>query len=408
MLIPTVLTAISLAINLSAAAELPLFRDFPSLGKAISRVEILHGPTPLGPMPMLEARLYSEVGKPAPARPTLMVKRDDISESPLGGNKARKLEFLLADIFGKGARGVVTSGMYGSNHALATAVAAHEYGLKATLILGPQPVTENVRKKLLAFHALGAKLHYHSNRIGMGLDMLWAYLADKIMPGRHPYYIPPGGSNRLGDVGYVNAFLELRDQLGVDGLPDTVVVPVGTMGTSAGLLVGTCLAGVWERVKIAGVNVADPLLTNDGATRSEARRLYNFIRQSADAADRARMPSCNFKSRKAFEFIEQYYAPGYGAAYPNVFSGMELLKQTEGLIVDSTYSAKAFLYFLDQSRHAIASGRALPHMLFWLTYNAYDFDQVINKHHWTNAAEKWRDLPKPFWRLFVEGRPRAQ
>ena len=400
-----VLTALLLSlVSPAQGAELALFRDFPSLGKAIPRFEILTGATPFGAMPKLEARLYTEAGKAVPARTTLLVKRDDLSESPLGGNKARKLEFLLANIFAKGAREVVTSGMYGSNHALATAVAAHEYGLKATLILGPQPVTANVRKKLLTFHALGAKLRFHSNRIGMGLDMLRAFLLDKIVPGRHPYYIPPGGSNRLGDVGYVNAFLELRDQLGVDGLPDKIVVPVGTMGTSAGLLVGTCLAGVWERVKITGVNVADPLLTNDGATRSEARRLYNFLRQSADAADRARMPRCNFKSRKAFEFVEQYYAPGYGAAYPNVFRGMELAKETENIVLDSTYSAKAFLYFLDEARHAVAAGRPLPRMLFWLTYNAYDFDQVINSHKWTNAAEKWRDLPKPFWRLFRDGR----
>ncbi|MBI3541897.1 MAG: pyridoxal-phosphate dependent enzyme [Deltaproteobacteria bacterium] len=373
------------------AAELPLYSHYPSLKKSLARVEIIKEATPLLPMAQLEARIGATPG-------SLWVKRDDISDSPLGGNKARKLEFLLAQVFAHGSDAIVTSGMWGSNHALATAVAAHEYGFKARLILGPQPVTDDVRHKILAMHALGAELRYHGNRIAMGLDMVGQMIASFF--SKKLYYVPPGGSNDVGDLGYVSAFLELFDQVGIEGLPQRIYLPVGTMGTSAGLLVGSCLAGVYERVKIEGVNVADPLLTGDATTRRQAAHLYKFIKKHLDDRERARLPRCDFWSKKAFEFISEYYAPGYGAAKPEVFAGMKVARETESIVLDRTYSGKAWLAFLERVEAEAKSGKPVPKTLFWHTYNSYDLDRTIATHPWKNPDEKWRELPKDFHWMF--------
>ena len=381
-------------------AEIPLFREYPSLKASISREEILNGPTVLAPMPKLEDSLYAEQGKPAASSPRLWIKRDDLSDQALGGNKARKLEFLLADAAAKKAGTLITSGMYGSNHALATAVAAHERGLKSRLILGPQPVTENVKQKLLAFHALGADMHFHSNELTMGLDMVGQSIAATIFPGERLYYIPPGGSNNLGDLGYVNAFLELLDQTGREGLPAHIYVPVGTMGTSVGLLVGSCLGGVYERVRIEGINVADPLLTNNLSTRSQAIHLYKFIRKHLDRADRKRLPKCDFWSEKAYHFNGAYEPPGYGATKPEVFKSIALVRSTENVQLDGTYSGKAMQAMLDDVRKAIAGGKIPEKSLFWLTYDAYDLGNIINTYPWTHPDAKWLDLPPAFHHLF--------
>ncbi len=376
----------------------PLFMTYPGLQGKISRVKILEGSTPLVPMLELEKKLFSDANMPSPQEPLLWVKQDDNSSEELGGNKARKLEFLLAKAVEQKAKKLVTCGMDGSNHALAVAIAGRRFGFEVELILGPQPLTENVKQKLLAFHALGAKIHFHNFRIGMGLEMAGYSLWNKFQ--KDTLYIPPGGSNEIGDLGYVNAFLELVDQVGIEGLPDQIVLPLGSMGTTAGLLVGSCLAGAWEKVKIIGVNVADPMFTTDSATRKQAQKVYNFIRKKLDSASNP-LPECDFAhSKKAFEFVKSYYAPEYGASVPAVHEDMALLERTENMILDGTYSGKAMHYYLDTVRSTLAAGKTPPKMLFWLTYSAYDLNKFIDAHTWTNPEKKWLDLPKSIWKLF--------
>lgn len=399
---PVALTVFALATCASAqpiSERYPLFTAFPSFEARFPRVKLVDGFTPIEAMANLEKKLYFDAGRPAPDQPMLWVKRDDVSTQPLGGNKARKLEFLIADAASRGAKTVITSGMYGSNHALATALAAKDYGLQATLILGPQPVTEDVRKKLLADHALGAKLRYHWNRIGMALDFSTAKIM--AMLSKKLYYIPPGGSNALGELGYVNAFFELTEQLTRDELPKRIYVPVGTMGTAAGLLVGMCLTDNWERTQLVGVGVADPLLTNEYATRAEARSLYKFIRRQLNDADRAKLPACDFMhSKKALEYRTEYYAPGYGASSPALVQSNKLVKDIENITLDETYSGKAMRCLLDDLRQRIQSGLPPVKTMFWLTYDSYDLDLIINAHPWADPAHKWRELPKAFWKFF--------
>jgi len=383
----------------SYAASIPLFQKFPSLEKYFPRVEYLQEATPLTPLSRLESHI---LGHAQVARETrLWIKRDDRSEHLLGGNKARKLEFLMADALQKQSSSIVTSGMFGSNHALATAVASRQLGIQAKLILGPQPISENVRKKLLAFHALGAELRYHGNLATQGIDLFRFSALEPLFHKNAPYYIPPGGSSNLGDLGYVNAFFELLDQTSITELAEHIILPLGSGGTTTGLLVGSCLSEAWEKVQIVGIGVTSPALPNDLKTRLDAIRLYRFIRRHLSAEERKALPKCNFlRSKRAFRYVSDYSQPGYGESSPGIDQTISLLKKTENITLDSTYSGKAMRYLLDRVSASLQIGKTVPKMLFWFTYNSFNLNPLIETHSWSDATHPWRDLPAEFWPIF--------
>ncbi|MCC7440827.1 MAG: pyridoxal-phosphate dependent enzyme [Bdellovibrionales bacterium] len=382
------------------ATDTPLFRAYPSLASRLKRFEILTEPTPFEPMRRLEQRLKAEGKLPAAAAGRLWVKRDDRSWSTLGGNKARKLEFLLADAASEKAHTLVTAGMWGSNHAYATAQAARELGLKARLILGPQPLTEEVRKKLLAFHALGAELVYHGNKLSMGIDLLGQMAAQWLKIRKGIYYVPPGGSNLVGSVGYVNAWFEVLEQLRGARPPSDIFLPLGTGGTAAGLLAGACLSGHWGQVRIHAERVVDPLLYNERKLRKDAAKLHRHLVSLMDADDRKRAPLCDFLGDERALVVDTTHAgPEYGAATEEVHRKIRLLRETEGLVIEPTYTGKSFADFLDQVGVERSSNEERP-MLFWLTYNSHPIDAVITSYPWTDSSRPWRDLPRKFWRLF--------
>ena len=110
------------------------------------------------------------------------------------------------------------------------------------------------------------------------------------------------------------------------------------------------------------------------------------------------------ESKKAFAFVTSYYAPGYGAASPKVFQAIELVKKTEGIQLDQTYSGKAMSYVINNFRGRLGSKQPMPKVLFWDTYNSYDLMIPIKAHHWENQDKPWLDLPKDFWPLFRSAR----
>ena len=117
---------------------------------------------------------------------------------------------------------------------------------------------------------------------------------------------------------------------------------------------------------------------------------------------RKALPKCDFlKSKKALVYLKKYSAPGYGSAHPQVHQGMKLMHETEGLQLDSTYSGKAFRYYLDRINSLMQTDtQPMPKLLFWLTYNSYDLNNVIDSYPWSDPQRKWLDLPEKFWRLF--------
>jgi len=370
--------------------NLPLFEAFPSLKSKIHHYPLIKSKTPVYVMKKLESHLNK---RGLTLNQNLWVKRDDRSFDPLGGNKSRKLEFLLADIIQKKSKTLITAGMYGSNHALATAIAAKKLGLQTKLILGPQPITKNVRQKLLAMHSLGAKLDYHGNLLGLGLSLAGASISNFFGLDSTSYYIPPGGSSELGSIGYVNAFFELLKQFENKPFVDQIIVPVGSGGTAAGLLVGSCLSRQWEKVQIIGVSVVSNYFYSQNKLRQDAEKLYRFLTSHMSDEDRKKVAKCNFKtSKKALGFTESYYQPEYGAANKEVYANINLLKKHEGIMLDPTYSGKAMSYFIDKAQDIKSNKK----MLFWLTYNSYPLSKIIDQYQWNSSQEKWKNLPEDF------------
>jgi len=382
----------------------PLFHLYPKTS-AIPFISLLKGESALQPMKRLEHYLQGQGQNPS--NHSLWVKRDDLSDEAIGGNKARKMEFLLGQAFKKKKSALITFGMWGSNHALATALAGKHLGLPVTLHLGPQPPTPEVKNKLLAMHALGAKVIYHKNKVSLGLAIAketLSHLWDE------SFVINPGGSTAVGTLGYVNAFLEFIEQwrqmhhvVSVRDVPPAeIYVPMGTAGTAAGLLVGRCLAGVEDKIKVVAIGISHGALSNGNSVLSMARKSWRYLKKFIPNS-----PECHFTLEYAYE--KKYSAPGYGGTKMEVFQAMDLLKEVENLDLDPTYSGKAFHAYLEslevsaKKEQQPKPGQTPGHKIFWLTYNKHDLDGIINKFSWHHPAEKWRDLPASFHILFASG-----
>jgi D-cysteine desulfhydrase len=266
--------------------------------------------------------------------------------------------------------------------------------------LGPQPVTSNVRQKLLSYYALGAEMRFHKSVFATGLDMGYFFIKSLFSKNRL-YFISPGGSSHWGELGYINAYLELTEQLVGQKPVDRIVVPVGSMGTAAGLMVGSCIAQTWDKTQIVGVGVSLAALSNEKATRKEARKLEQFVRNKLSSSDQEKFKPCDYDSPTGFRFIDNYLAPGYGAAEPRVYETIQKLKDLESITLDPTYSAKAMQFVLDDFLDYYRRGVQPPLTLFWLTYNSHDLNEIIDQHPWRNPNQKWKDLPQDFWGLFL-------
>ena len=195
----------------------------------LPRVKLANLPTPLEEMPRLSQALKG---------PRLLVKRDDYTGLAFGGNKARKLEFVMADAMGKGADVVITAGELQSNHACATAVAARKVGMKVVLVLlGEEP--KEYDGNLLLDHIFGAELRFFRAE-WKEVDTILKEVAGELKEeGRTPYVIPSGASYPIGAVGYVNAMLEIVNQASDMGVKlDYIIHAAGSGGTQAGLVVG--------------------------------------------------------------------------------------------------------------------------------------------------------------------------
>ncbi|HLB65918.1 MAG TPA: pyridoxal-phosphate dependent enzyme, partial [Anaerolineales bacterium] len=207
----------------------------------LPRLRFAHLPTPVEPMP----RLAADLGGPA-----LWIKRDDQTGLAFGGNKTRKLEFLLADAQAHGARTVVTAGAVQSNHCRQTAAAAAHFGFECVLVLaGGPPKTAN--GNLLLDHLLGAKIVWAQ---GEDRETLLRSTFEKASAdGRRPYLIPYGGSNPLGAAAYAAALAEFLAQ---DVAVDRIVFATSSGGTQAGLVAGARAHGF--RGRITGISVDEP------------------------------------------------------------------------------------------------------------------------------------------------------
>ena len=214
---------------------------------SLPRFPLAHLPTPLEELKALSRQL---------AGPDILIKRDDQTGLALGGNKTRKLEFLLGDALAKGADTLITLGAVQSNHCRQTAGAAAKAGLRCELILnGKKPDVAN--GNLLLNELLGANLHWIERpQRAAKLAELDAQLRAQ---GRQPYLIPVGGSNGVGATGYVVAMQELAEQLRLSGRRvDHILFGTSSGGTQAGIVLGARIAGITSQLHGLSIDKNDP------------------------------------------------------------------------------------------------------------------------------------------------------
>jgi D-cysteine desulfhydrase len=265
----------------------------------------------------------------------VVLKHDGETGIPYGGNKVRKLEFLLADAQHNKARRVITAGAFGSHHALATTAFARQIGLDVTVVLFPQRITSHVRDILLMIKGLGADIRFTRRMEFVPVAMRRARAAH----GPGAYVIPPGGSNALGTLGYVECGLELASQLRGMGRIRRVHVAAGTLGTVAGLAIGLAVAGT--EIDIAATRITSPIVTNE-------RNLLRLIRTTLDllhlAAPSHSLPGANEIMRR-IQLVHDQIGDGYGRA---TAAGDDATARfaTAGIHLDATYTAKAAAAFL--------------------------------------------------------------
>jgi len=319
--------------------------DNPSTGlrtrlRTLPRVSIAHLPTPLEEMPRLSETLGG---------PRLLVKRDDQTGLATGGNKARKLEFLVADALEKGADTIITAGAAQSNHARQTAAAAVRFGLRCCLVLsGQSPSRWN--GNLLLDELLGTDIRWAGERDRA--QVMEEVAGEMTRLGRRPYIVPVGGSNPVGAAGYVAAMEELVGQLAERNLQiDRVVFPTGSGGTHAGMMVGAKAMGFAGHVE--GISISR---TKDALTP----RLEELV------ADTAAFLGLDLSfANQDFIIHDDYLGQGYARIGPPEREAIRLSARTEGLLVDPVYTGRAMAGLIDLIRRGVFGPDET--VLFWHT-----------------------------------------
>lgn len=348
----------------------PLFDRYPGLRDKLPLIELATLPTPI----QAPQQLAREIGVDS-----LLLKRDDLSAQLYGGNKVRKLEFLLADALAGDYGAVLTYGGAGSNHALATAIYAKQSGLDCHAILAREPATESVARKLLYHLDLGTQLE--------SADTMPAIRAasERILASDGAVYeIPFGGSSWRGTAGFVNAGLELAGQVASGDLspPDFIYMAGGTLGTAAGLALGIRLCQLPTRVVVVQVT------PDTYAAPDLMARLLSDTNTELHHLD-SQIPILD-EPMKQIEMRKEFLGGGYAQATDEGRAAVELLQQTLGIALDTTYTAKAMAALISDARDGRLDSKQV---LFWNTYNSRPYPEHI-------GDGSWRDLPKAFHQYF--------
>lgn len=295
------------------------------------RVFLAHLPTPLERLD----RLSRDLGGPE-----IWIKRDDCTGLSTGGNKTRKLEFLMAEAQAEGADTVITQGATQSNHARQTAAFAAKLGMGCHILLedrtGSNDRNYNENGNVLLDHLHGASTE---KRAG-GTDMQAAMdevAAGMRAEGRKVYVIPGGGSNPTGALGYVNCAFELLGQANDRGLViDRLVTATGSAGTQAGLVAG-----------LKAINAGIPLL-GFGVRAPKEKQEENVFRLACQTADKLGCPGVVARADVVADC--DYVGQGYGIPREDTLEAIRMFAELEGILLDPVYSAKGAAGLIDYCR----------------------------------------------------------
>jgi len=289
-------------------------------------VRFAHLPTPFEPLPGLTEHL----ARPGGNGPAFWIKRDDCTGLAGGGNKTRKLEYLLGDALANDADTLVTQGAVQSNHVRQTAAAAAKFGMKCEIILeertGSKAVDYTRSGNVLLDHLLGAKIRSVPGGTDMNAEL--AKVAAEVSDaGGHPYVIPGGGSNAIGALGYVECAFELVAQANETGLEiDRIVTATGSAGTHAGLVAGLAVMGA--NIPVLGIGVRAPKETQEANVYKLARETAALLGHEDRVTRDMVVADCD------------YVGAGYGLIDDAVIDALKTIARTDAILLDPVYTGK--------------------------------------------------------------------
>jgi len=352
-----------------------LFKSFPALKEKLPYVSLGNFPTPVEKLEKMGKRIGLN---------NLYIKRDDLSGNIYGGNKIRKLEFILGSTIKTDTKEVLTFGAAGSNHALATSIYAHNLGLRSISMLFPQPNAHYVKKNLLMSHYSGAELHQYPNKLLMGPGIIFQLLRHRLKYKHFPEVVPPGGSSVLGTTGFVNAAFELKKHIAENSIPepDYIYVALGTMGTAVGLLLGLKAANIKSKLK--AIRVVDKKIAN----LEKAEELFHKTNLYLNKSDKS-FPAFEFPADQ-IEINHDFFGKQYALFTEEGMHAVRQMKDTEGIKLEGTYTGKTFAALINDAKE---KNMADDVILFWNTYNSKDFSDII-------ANIDYKELPACFHDYF--------
>ena len=282
------------------------------------------------------------------------IKRDDATSPLYGGNKVRKLEYLLRRAIDRGARRVATFGAAGSNHALATAMHASELGLDCTCFLSHQKATPNVARTLNMHRRLGTEI------VRWGGDIDQVALFRERLQGRGAWVVPLGGTCWLGVAGFVNAAFELAGQIaaGLIPVPARIYIACGTTGSAAGLALGLAAAGL--ETTVHAIQVADNPFASEW-------KMHRLMAKTSGLLNRMEPTFIAAGWRKRIVWRDEFLAGGYARVDAATEAAVAIARDEFDLSLETTYTGKAFAGMLHDLQQPGYDGASY---LFWNTYNS--------------------------------------
>jgi len=366
--------------------ETPLiFEAYPGLKGKIPWIPLGNFPTPV--------QKLHHLGKKIGAA-SFYIKRDDLSSKIYGGNKVRKLEFLLAEAKQKKADTLITGGGVGSNFSLATTIHGGKLGMRTVIILTDHPISESAKKNMLLDYYHQAKMLKVSPRFWRFMVRYQFLINIDPLKGKLPYFIPIGGSNELGSVGFIDAAFELKKQV-ADGIlpePDYIFITSGSLGSFCGLWLGCQLADL--KAKVVGVNVSS---ANTTGAALKINGICRYLRKSDSSFPQLKV------SNSELTILEDFRGEGYAYFTKQGMEAISLMHSSEKIKLDGTYTGKTLAGTLDYIKK---NGLEDKNHLFWNTYNSVDLSHLIKDidyHQLPTPFHKYFELPRQEFEASLSG-----
>ncbi len=323
----------------------------------------------------------------------IYIKHDGLSnptQISLGGNKLRKLAYILAEAQAQKVTSLITFGCAGSNHALQTTICAQQLGMTSYCLLLDQENNASVRRNLLLQEAYGGKLIHFKNRSDRTAAAVELFLRLEKEEGKKPYIIPTGGSSPLGTLGYVDAATELKRQIerGLLPQPDRIYIPVGSAGIAAGLLLGLQLQNNKAHVYCV-------LTEPDDKEHTLSKKIEKLFCETETLlrSYNKNIPEFSYFKNK-YTIVTEYTGTDYGVTCPKASEALDIMYKYESITLDTTYSAKCFAALLNDLRSGSCDNQTV---LFWNTYCSELYNHITDKID-------YKKLPKEFHSYFINSK----